>query len=101
MVNEAAHLLSSSVVSSPSTVDLAMITGAGFPPFTGGLLSYADSRGAEAVVGRLQVLRKAAGERFAPAPLLVKMAENGERFFPERPDPRRLRRVDALPRSRL
>ena len=101
MINEASYLLSSGVASSPATVDLAMILGTGFPPFTGGLLAYADSRGLDEVVNRLTVLRKQYGERFKPSEELVRKAERGERFFPDRPDPRRLKRVERLPRSRL
>ena len=101
MVNEAVYMLSEGVVSSPGTIDLAMILGTGFPPFLGGLLAYADTRGVDEVVNRLLVLTKTYGERFKPAEELVKKAERGERFFPNRPDPRRLKKVDSLPRSRL
>ena len=101
MLNEACIMLTEGVVAFPATIDLATILGAGFPPFTGGLLAYADSRGLDEVVNRLVVLRKLYGERFAPAEGLVSRAEKGERFFPTRPDPKRLKRVDSLPRSRL
>ena len=101
MVNEAVYMLGEGVAASPGSVDLAMILGTGFPPFQGGVLAYADSRGVDEVLNRLLVLTKLCGERFRPAEELVRRAERGERFFPTRPDPRRLKKIDQLPRSRL
>jgi 3-hydroxyacyl-CoA dehydrogenase len=61
-------------------VDVAMIFGAGFPPFRGGVLRYADSLGLANVVTRLRALRAEKGERFEPCALLVKKAEAAETF---------------------
>ncbi|MEQ1855621.1 MAG: 3-hydroxyacyl-CoA dehydrogenase NAD-binding domain-containing protein [Longimicrobiales bacterium] len=81
MVNEAARVLEERIVSSASAVDLAMIMGTGFPPFRGGLLRWADSIGLKAVHYDLEELRQALGDRFAPAPLIVELAENGGSFY--------------------
>ncbi|MBU0480301.1 MAG: enoyl-CoA hydratase/isomerase family protein [Proteobacteria bacterium] len=81
MINEAVLCLEESVVSDAGTVDAAMIFGAGFPPYTGGLIRYADTVGAGEVVRRLGELVGKGGERFAPAPLLRKMAELGAGFY--------------------
>ncbi|MEK7375816.1 MAG: 3-hydroxyacyl-CoA dehydrogenase NAD-binding domain-containing protein, partial [Candidatus Margulisiibacteriota bacterium] len=43
MVSEAVLCLEENVVKEASAVDIGMIMGAGFPPFRGGLLRYADS----------------------------------------------------------
>jgi len=60
---------------------MAMVMGTGFPAFRGGLLRYADSEGLANVVASLSVLEEKFGERFAPAELLITMAEKGEIFY--------------------
>ena len=81
MINEAARILDEGIASSPGDVDLAMITGTGFPPFRGGLLRYADELGLKVVVARLEKLQNEHGERFEPAPLLRRKAEADEGFY--------------------
>lgn len=85
MVNEAALILAEGIAKSPEDVDVGMVFGTGFAPFRGGLLNYVDQRGVKVVVKRLLELQQRYGERFKPAPLLVKMAANDEKFFPSRP----------------
>jgi 3-hydroxyacyl-CoA dehydrogenase len=43
MVREARQCLAEGVVQSPEDVDFALLTGAGFPAFRGGLLRWSDS----------------------------------------------------------
>ncbi len=81
MVNEAAHCLAEGIVEKGEHVDGGMIFGTGFPPFRGGLLRYADSRGAKEIVARLEVFVEKYGERFEPAPLLNEMAKKGSKFY--------------------
>ncbi len=83
MVNEAARLLDEGVAESAPDVDLAMIMGTGFPPFRGGLLRYADTIHPRNLLQRLEELREAKGasERFAPAPLLLRLAEEDREFY--------------------
>lgn len=45
MIDEANRCLAEGVVQSPDDVDFALLSGAGFPAFRGGLLRYARSRG--------------------------------------------------------
>ena len=99
MLNEAAYILSEGIVSRPEDLDLAMVMGTGFAPFTGGLLNYADSRGIKKCVDKLLELEKKYGFRFKPHPLLVKMASNNEFFFPNRP--RGMVKISSNPRSKL
>ena len=80
MINEAARCLEEKVVADAGAVDLAMIFGAGFPPFRGGLLRYADTYGLSKVTMRLTALRAEKGERFAPAALLSRLAADGGSF---------------------
>lgn len=81
MINEAARALEEEVVQGPGDVDLAMITGTGFPPFRGGLLRYADAIGTPALLEKLLGLEQEHGIRFQPAPLLRELAVAGHGFY--------------------
>lgn len=81
MVNEAAMCLEEGIIEKPEYLDMAMIMGTGFPPFRGGLCRYADSVGIQNVVTRLKDFEARYGKRFKPAALLVKMAQNNEKFY--------------------
>ncbi|UCG76460.1 MAG: enoyl-CoA hydratase/isomerase family protein [Gemmatimonadota bacterium] len=80
MVNEAAHALEEKVVETAGELDLAMVMGIGFPPFRGGLLSWADHVGLPLIVERLLHFEERLGSRFAPAPLLRSMVEEDRTF---------------------
>jgi 3-hydroxyacyl-CoA dehydrogenase/enoyl-CoA hydratase/3-hydroxybutyryl-CoA epimerase len=82
MINEAAMILEEGIVDRPSVVDAGMIFGTGFPPFRGGLLRYADTLGAETIRRDLQDYAERFGERFKPSDRIIRMAEQGESFFP-------------------
>ena len=86
MVNEAARALSEGVTSSARDLDLAMIMGAGFPAFRGGLLRYADAAGASTLIERLERFERSSGARFAPASLLSELAGEGRGFYDAFPD---------------
>ena len=81
MLNEAARCLAEEVVTEAAAVDAALIFGAGFPPYTGGLLRYADDRGLPEVVARLEELVRSPGERYTPAELLRSLAAEGRKFY--------------------
>lgn len=81
MVNESARCLEEQIVGAPEDVDFAMINGTGFAPFRGGPLRYADSLGAERVVGALDNLVDRGADHFAPCDLLKQMAATGKRFY--------------------
>jgi len=88
MLNEAARALEEQVVAGPRELDLATIFGMGFPPFRGGLLSWADTLGPKELVARLERIageadiaaRTGGRERFTPAASLKRMAVSGARF---------------------
>ncbi len=82
MINEATLILEEGVVDSAEAVDAAMILGAGFPPFTGGLLRFADSVGTEKVTDELRKLADQTGPRFSPSETLTAMAREGKVFYP-------------------
>jgi 3-hydroxyacyl-CoA dehydrogenase/enoyl-CoA hydratase/3-hydroxybutyryl-CoA epimerase len=80
MVNEAAWCLDENVVSDPGMLDLAVVFGAGFPPFRGGPLRHGDALGVSHVASRLTALRAERGERYRPAERIVRMAQSGGRL---------------------
>lgn len=76
MVNEAVWSLNDGVLRSPRDGDAAAIFGLGFPPTLGGPMRYLDDRGLPAVAERLRELVATHGQRFAPAPLLMELADS-------------------------
>jgi 3-hydroxyacyl-CoA dehydrogenase/enoyl-CoA hydratase/3-hydroxybutyryl-CoA epimerase len=80
MINEAARCLEEKVVADAGMLDVAMIFGAGFPPFRGGLLRHADTLGLAKVEARLIALCAEKGDRFRPAALLARLAAEGGTF---------------------
>ena len=82
-INEAALMIEEGICDRPQDMDLAMIYGTGFPPYRGGILRYADKWGIKTVYEKLVDLEKQYGLRFKPADLIKKMAESGEKFYPE------------------
>ena len=81
LINEAARCLEEGIAKRPDYLDMALIMGTGFPPFRGGLLRYADTRGSKEIVSRLQELEKTVDPRFAPCKLLVEMAKTNKGFY--------------------
>jgi 3-hydroxyacyl-CoA dehydrogenase/enoyl-CoA hydratase/3-hydroxybutyryl-CoA epimerase len=81
MVNEASLCLEEGIVDSVEAVDAAMILGAGFPPFRGGLLRYADDVGIDRIVDILEELASTVDERFTPSEYLRDLAKAGKGFY--------------------
>jgi 3-hydroxyacyl-CoA dehydrogenase/enoyl-CoA hydratase/3-hydroxybutyryl-CoA epimerase len=81
MINEAARLLEAGVAGTAADVDLAMIMGTGFPPFRGGLLRFADTLHPRSLVEHARELQGSHGARFAPAPLLERLATEDRGFY--------------------
>ncbi len=81
-INEAALMIEEGICDRPADMDLAMITGTGFPPYRGGVLRYADQWGLGNVHAKLKELDQKYGPRFAPAQLIKNMAQQGQTFYP-------------------
>jgi hypothetical protein len=62
--------------------DLASVYGAGFPPWSGGVLSFIDTLGAREFVSRCDLLLRTQGPRFEVPAALRAMAATGGRFHP-------------------
>jgi 3-hydroxyacyl-CoA dehydrogenase/enoyl-CoA hydratase/3-hydroxybutyryl-CoA epimerase len=81
MALETARCFAEGVLTDVREADVGAILGFGFPPFTGGPLSYIDFMGTGAFVARLDDLAARHGPRFAPNPLLRDLARTGETFY--------------------
>lgn len=79
-LNEAARCLEDGILRSARDGDIGAIFGLGFPPYTGGPFMHIDSLGAKNVVSTLERLAAEHGPRYAPAPILVQHAADGEKF---------------------
>ncbi len=76
MVNEGVKLIEEGVALRASDVDVAMVTGYGWPVYTGGPMFWGDTEGLDKIVTRLKA-RQAAGEPITVSPLLEKLAGEG------------------------
>jgi 3-hydroxyacyl-CoA dehydrogenase/enoyl-CoA hydratase/3-hydroxybutyryl-CoA epimerase len=66
LANECAAVLREGLVEDADLIDAGCIFGSGFAPFRGGPLTYARTRGIDAVVTRLRELSGKYGPRFSP-----------------------------------
>jgi 3-hydroxyacyl-CoA dehydrogenase/enoyl-CoA hydratase/3-hydroxybutyryl-CoA epimerase len=80
---EVARALDEGIVRRWRDAEVGAIFGVGFAPNTGGPLAWMDRQGIPALVEELRAMAALHGPRYAPAPLLVRRAERGERFFAE------------------
>lgn len=69
------------VVSDPQSADLGAIFGWGFPPWTGGPLSYIETIGLDAYIATSDMLAQKHGGRFSPPQMFRDMAENGDTLY--------------------
>jgi 3-hydroxyacyl-CoA dehydrogenase / enoyl-CoA hydratase / 3-hydroxybutyryl-CoA epimerase len=66
LINEAVACLHEGVVADADLVDAGVVFGAGFAPFTGGPIRYAQKRGVDEIVARLRSFAERFGTRFTP-----------------------------------
>ena len=81
MLNEAARCLDEEIIRNARDGDIGAIFGIGFPPFLGGPFNYIDKIGAVNLVSKLNQWQAEFGERFTPCDALVKMAEQGGKYY--------------------
>jgi 3-hydroxyacyl-CoA dehydrogenase/enoyl-CoA hydratase/3-hydroxybutyryl-CoA epimerase len=86
LINEAVRCFDEGVAGTPckeaaQQIDLGSVMGFGFPPFRGGLLHYANSRGAAAIATELIDFAKMHGERFVPCSGISARAKSGASFY--------------------
>lgn len=79
---ETARCMEEGVVTHAEDADIGSIFGWGFPPYTGGTLSFIDTVGLEEFVAECDRMAEAYGDRFKVSDWLRKKAADGERFYP-------------------
>jgi len=77
---ETARCFEEGVMDHPADADIGSIFGWGFPPWTGGTLSFIDTVGIKHFVTECDRMAEAYGSRFAVSDWLRQRAENGESF---------------------
>ena len=81
LVNEAAYILEEGIALRASDIDMVYLTGYGFPAYRGGPMFYADTIGLKNVLNSIQKFQAGyQGAVWKPAPLLVKLANEGRKF---------------------
>jgi 3-hydroxyacyl-CoA dehydrogenase len=81
LVNEAAYILEEGIALRASDIDMVYLTGYGFPAYRGGPMFYADTVGLKNVLNSIQKFQAGyQGAVWKPAPLLVKLANEGRTF---------------------
>jgi len=78
--NEAARCVEEGVLRSVADANVGSILGWGFAPFHGGALQFINAMGAKRFVARARELAQAHGARFAPAQVVVSLAERDGLF---------------------
>jgi 3-hydroxyacyl-CoA dehydrogenase/enoyl-CoA hydratase/3-hydroxybutyryl-CoA epimerase len=69
------------VVTHPADADIGSIFGWGFPPYTGGTISFIETEGLANFVAEADRLAQEYGDRFSVPDSLREMANNGETFY--------------------
>jgi 3-hydroxyacyl-CoA dehydrogenase len=80
LVNVGARILEEGYALRAGDIDTVYVNGYGFPAYRGGPMWYADTVGLKKVYERVSEFHKQHGERWEPAPLLKKLAEEGKTF---------------------
>jgi 3-hydroxyacyl-CoA dehydrogenase len=80
LVNVGARILEEGYALRSGDIDTVYVNGYGYPAFRGGPMWYADTVGLKKVYERVKEFHANHGERWEPAPLLKKLAEEGKTF---------------------
>jgi 3-hydroxyacyl-CoA dehydrogenase/enoyl-CoA hydratase/3-hydroxybutyryl-CoA epimerase len=78
---ETVRCLDEGVLTHPADADIGSIFGWGYPPYTGGTISFIETEGLTHFVEEADRLAATYGERFAVPQSLRSMAEKGETFY--------------------
>ena len=82
MINEGARILEQRIALRPGDIDVLYVHGYGFPAYRGGPMFWGQSIGLDTVIETARQCAERHGPRWAPAPLLEKLVENGEPLIP-------------------
>jgi 3-hydroxyacyl-CoA dehydrogenase len=75
LINEGARVLEDRIAARAADIDVIYLTGYGFPRYRGGPMFYADTVGLGKVYARIVEFHERLGQRWAPAPLLARLAQ--------------------------
>jgi len=77
LVNEGARIVQEGIAARASDIDVVYVNGYGFPAWRGGPMYWAQHAGLERVVTTMRGLATTHGARWAPAPLIERLAASG------------------------
>jgi 3-hydroxyacyl-CoA dehydrogenase len=77
IVNEGAKILEEGIALRASDIDVALVTGYGWPAYTGGPMFWADGIGLDKIVSRLDALQAEHGAAYQASALLRRLAAEG------------------------
>jgi 3-hydroxyacyl-CoA dehydrogenase len=80
MINEGARVLEDGIAARAADIDVIYLTGYGFPAYRGGPMFCADQIGLAKILARVEQFHRELGQRWAPAPLLARLAKSGSTF---------------------
>ena len=81
LINEGARLLEQKIAIRPCDIDIVYMNGYGFPEVTGGPMFWADQQGLDKILADIRKFgEEYGGEIWEPAPLLVRLVEEGKTF---------------------
>ena len=80
LINEGARVLEDGIASRAADIDVIYLTGYGFPGYRGGPMFCADQIGLATILSRVEAFHRELGQRWAPAPLLARLAKAGSTF---------------------
>jgi 3-hydroxyacyl-CoA dehydrogenase len=80
LINEGARVLEEGVALRAADIDVIYVNGYGFPAYRGGPMFYADRVGLRRIHDRIAEFHQQLGQRWAPAPLLARLAREGSTF---------------------
>ncbi len=80
LINEGARVLDEGFARRAADIDVVYVNGYGFPAWRGGPMFYADRVGLKTILDRVSAFHRELGDRWAPAPLLERLAREGATF---------------------
>jgi 3-hydroxyacyl-CoA dehydrogenase len=80
MINEGARILEEGYAVRAADIDTIYLTGYGFPGYRGGPMWFADTVGLKTILSRIVAFHEQHGRRWEPAPLLKRLASEGQNF---------------------
>jgi 3-hydroxyacyl-CoA dehydrogenase len=80
LINEGARVLDEGYALRAADIDVIYTNGYGFPAWRGGPMFYADRVGLKKIYDRVSAFHQEFGQRWAPAPLLARLAKEGTTF---------------------